>query len=90
LKSIGVRYAHSFVNRREHEYSRTLPTGIERWNDTQAIESCVRVDILVNNVGVGTAVPTIHVTTEQFRQVMDVNLMGAYWMSDQLPAETIE
>lgn len=40
-----------------------------------------RVDILVNNAGVGTAVPATHETPEQFRQVIDVNLNGCYWMA---------
>lgn len=46
-----------------------------------AIESFGHVDILVNNAGVGTAVPATHETPEQFRAVIDVNLMGAYWMA---------
>jgi NAD(P)-dependent dehydrogenase (short-subunit alcohol dehydrogenase family) len=46
-----------------------------------AIESFGHVDILVNNAGIGTAVPATHETPEQFRQVIDVNLMGAYWMA---------
>ena len=40
-----------------------------------------RVDILVNNAGVGTAVPATRETPEQFRQVIDVNLNGCYWMA---------
>jgi NAD(P)-dependent dehydrogenase (short-subunit alcohol dehydrogenase family) len=40
-----------------------------------------RVDILVNNAGVGTAIPATRETPEQFRQVIDVNLNGAYWMA---------
>jgi len=40
-----------------------------------------RVDILVNNAGVGTAVPATRETPEQFRQVIDVNLNGSYWMA---------
>jgi len=39
------------------------------------------VDVLVNNAGVGTAVPATRETPEQFREVIDVNLMGAYWMA---------
>ena len=46
-----------------------------------AIEKFGRVDILVNNAGVGTAVPATHETPEQFKSVVDVNLFGAYWMS---------
>lgn len=40
-----------------------------------------RVDILVNNAGIGTAVPALRETTEQFRSVVEVNLMGSYWMA---------
>ncbi len=40
-----------------------------------------RVDVLVNNAGVGTAVPATRETPEQFRRVIDVNLNGCYWMA---------
>jgi NAD(P)-dependent dehydrogenase (short-subunit alcohol dehydrogenase family) len=40
-----------------------------------------RVDILVNNAGIGTAYPATRETPEQFRQVIDVNLNGCYWMA---------
>ena len=46
-----------------------------------AIERFGRVDILVNNAGVGTAVSATSETPEQFRKVVDVNLMGSYWMA---------
>jgi NAD(P)-dependent dehydrogenase (short-subunit alcohol dehydrogenase family) len=39
------------------------------------------LDVLVNNAGLGTAVPALRETPEQFREVIDVNLMGAYWMA---------
>ncbi len=37
------------------------------------------VDVLVNNAGVGTAVPATRETPEEFRSVVDVNLNGCYW-----------
>jgi len=40
-----------------------------------------RVDVLVNNAGVGTAVPALKETPEQFQSVLDVNLSGCYWMA---------
>ena len=40
-----------------------------------------RVDVLVNNAGVGTAVPASRETPESFRQVIDVNLSGTFWMA---------
>lgn len=52
-----------------------------------AIERFGRVDILVNNAGVGTAVPATSETPEQFRNVIDVNLMGSYWMAQAFARE---
>ncbi len=46
-----------------------------------ALDQFGRVDVLVNNAGVGTAVPATRETPEQFRAVIDVNLNGAYWMA---------
>jgi NAD(P)-dependent dehydrogenase (short-subunit alcohol dehydrogenase family) len=52
---------------------------------TRLVESAMaelgRVDVLVNNAGIGTAVPATRETPEQFRQVIDVNLNGCYWMA---------
>jgi len=46
-----------------------------------AMDELGRVDVLVNNAGVGTAVPATRETPEQFRSVIDVNLNGCYWMA---------
>ncbi len=46
-----------------------------------AMEEFGRVDVLVNNAGVGTAVPATRETVEQFRSVIDLNLNGCYWMA---------
>jgi NAD(P)-dependent dehydrogenase (short-subunit alcohol dehydrogenase family) len=46
-----------------------------------ALEAFGRVDVLANNAGVGTAVPATRETPEQFRDVIDVNLNGCYWMA---------
>jgi len=40
-----------------------------------------QVDILVNNAGIGTAAPATRETPEQFREVIDINLNGCYWMA---------
>ena len=45
------------------------------------MEEFGRVDVLVNNAGIGTAVPATRETPEQFRQVIDINLNGCYWMA---------
>jgi NAD(P)-dependent dehydrogenase (short-subunit alcohol dehydrogenase family) len=46
-----------------------------------AVAELGRVDVLVNNAGVGTAVPALRETPEQFTRVMDVNVNGCYWMA---------
>jgi NAD(P)-dependent dehydrogenase (short-subunit alcohol dehydrogenase family) len=46
-----------------------------------AVDRFGHLDVLVNNAGLGTAVPALRETPEQFRQVIDVNLLGAYWMA---------
>jgi NAD(P)-dependent dehydrogenase (short-subunit alcohol dehydrogenase family) len=40
-----------------------------------------RVDILINNAGIGTAMPALKETPEEFRRVIDINLNGSYWMA---------
>ncbi|MCJ0893881.1 SDR family oxidoreductase [Rhodococcus sp. ARC_M12] len=50
---------------------------------TAMVEAAVtefgKVDILINNAGVGTAFPATRETPEQFRSVIDINLNGSYW-----------
>lgn len=46
-----------------------------------AVESFGKVDVLVNNAGVGAASPASRERPEEFRRVIDVNLNGAYWMA---------
>jgi NAD(P)-dependent dehydrogenase (short-subunit alcohol dehydrogenase family) len=47
----------------------------------EAMREFGRLDILVNNAGVGNSVPASRETPDEFRNVIDVNLMGAYWMA---------
>jgi NAD(P)-dependent dehydrogenase (short-subunit alcohol dehydrogenase family) len=46
-----------------------------------AMQAFGRVDVLVNNAGVGTAVPAVRETPDQFRSVVDLNLNACYWMA---------
>ena len=46
-----------------------------------AMKEFGRIDVLVNNAGKGTAVPATRETPSQFREVIDVNLNGCYWMA---------
>jgi NAD(P)-dependent dehydrogenase (short-subunit alcohol dehydrogenase family) len=47
----------------------------------QTVSELGKVDVLVNNAGIGTAAPATRETPEQFRQVIDINLNGSYWMA---------
>lgn len=58
----------------------TVPEDCQRLVDV-ATDAFGRVDVLVNNAGVGTAVPATRETPEQFRSVIDLNLNGCFWMA---------
>ena len=64
----------------------TVRTDVSSPEDCQGLVDATmaefgRVDVLVNNAGIGTAVPATRESAEQFRQVIDVNLNGCYWMA---------
>ncbi len=47
----------------------------------RAVAEFGRIDVLVNNAGVGPAVPASRETPEGFDGVIDVNLGGTFWMA---------
>ncbi len=57
-----------------------VPEDCQRVVD-EAMATFGRVDVLVNNAGIGTAVAATRETPVQFRQVIDINLNGCYWMA---------
>lgn len=58
----------------------TDPSQCDALVDT-AIREFGQVDVLVNNAGVGTAVPALRESADQFRSVVDINLNGSYWVA---------
>lgn len=46
-----------------------------------AVETFGKVDVLINNAGVGAAVPATRETAEHFRSIVDINLNGSFWMA---------
>jgi len=63
-----------------------VPADVSRPDDAQTVVDAAvaefgHVDVLVNNAGKGTAVPATRETPEQFREVIDINLNGCYWMA---------
>jgi NAD(P)-dependent dehydrogenase (short-subunit alcohol dehydrogenase family) len=60
----------------------SVPEDCRRLVET-AVEAFGHVEILVNNAGVGTAVPATREKPDEFRRVIDVNLNGCYWMAQE-------
>ncbi len=63
-----------------------LPTDVADQAQCQAlvdfaVERFGQVDGLVNNAGVGEAVPATRATPEHWRGVIDINLNGVFWMA---------
>ena len=54
----------------------------------QAVSELGRVDVLVNNAGIGTAVPATREQPDEFRKVIDINLNGSYWMAQAFARAT--
>src|SRR5215217_8268318 len=47
----------------------------------QAVDELGKVDVLINNAGIGTAAPATREVPDEFRKVIDINLNGSYWMA---------
>jgi NAD(P)-dependent dehydrogenase (short-subunit alcohol dehydrogenase family) len=82
---LGVAFGTALA---EEGGRRALPVtaDVARPEDAYAVVEAAmaefgHVDVLVNNAGKGTAVPATRETPEQFREVIDINLNGSYWMA---------
>src|SRR5688572_9168649 len=58
----------------------SVPEDCERVVE-QTVAELGKADVLVNNAGIGTAVPATRETPDEFRKVIDINLNGTYWMA---------
>jgi NAD(P)-dependent dehydrogenase (short-subunit alcohol dehydrogenase family) len=63
-----------------------VPADVAKPEDcTRIVEQTVaelgKVDILINNAGIGTAAPATREDPDDFRRVIDINLNGSYWMA---------
>jgi NAD(P)-dependent dehydrogenase (short-subunit alcohol dehydrogenase family) len=47
----------------------------------ETVDKLGKVDVLINNAGIGTAVPATRETPEEFTRVIDINLNGSYFMA---------
>jgi NAD(P)-dependent dehydrogenase (short-subunit alcohol dehydrogenase family) len=63
-----------------------VPADVAKPEDCQrvvdeTVAQLGRVDVLINNAGIGTAVPATREQPDDFRRVIDINLNGSYWMA---------
>jgi NAD(P)-dependent dehydrogenase (short-subunit alcohol dehydrogenase family) len=63
-----------------------VPADVANPDDcTRVVEETVaqlgKVDVLINNAGIGTAVPATREAPDDFRRVIDINLNGSYFMA---------
>jgi NAD(P)-dependent dehydrogenase (short-subunit alcohol dehydrogenase family) len=63
-----------------------VPADVAEPDDcTRLVEATLaefgRLDILINNAGVGPVIPALRQSPEEFRRVIDVNLNGCHWMA---------
>jgi NAD(P)-dependent dehydrogenase (short-subunit alcohol dehydrogenase family) len=47
----------------------------------ETVDQLGKLDVLINNAGVGTAVPATRETPDEFRRVIEINLNGSYFMA---------
>ncbi len=73
VEAAGRRYTHLQTDVTDPEQCKALVQ--------QAVDTFGRVDVLVNNAGLGWAQPATRETPAEFLRVLDVNLNGAYWMA---------
>lgn len=63
-----------------------IAADVARSEDCDAVAAAAaarfgRIDALINNAGLGSAVSALKETDEGFRKLIDVNLNGAFWMA---------
>jgi len=73
VEAAGRRYAHLQTDVTDPDQCTALVA--------KAVTVFGRVDVLVNNAGLGWAKPALKETSADFLRVLDVNLNGAYWMA---------
>jgi 3-oxoacyl-[acyl-carrier protein] reductase len=93
---LGRSFINTLAKNGIYSYALDLDTtGIEETENVRPVELDVtdesaveefylelgRIDILINNAGIGVFTPFEQRTADEFRRVMDVNLLGPFLMS---------
>ncbi|MGF7124750.1 SDR family NAD(P)-dependent oxidoreductase [Rhodococcus sp. TAF43] len=69
----------------------THATDVSSVDDCRALAAAAaaefgRIDVLVNNAGLGGSTPALREDPDRFRAVVDVNLNGTFWMAQACAA----
>ena len=83
---IGAALVRHFVNQGDTVYSLSRSTGVDISNHRQvclAFEDIQRVDVLINNAGIFKLQTFTNMTAHDITQVIQVNLLGALYVSQQ-------
>ena len=67
----------------------TRPDQISRMV-TQAVETFGTIDILINNAGINIPRPATDVTEQQWDQILDINLKGAFFCCQEVSRKMME
>jgi 2-deoxy-D-gluconate 3-dehydrogenase len=82
IEAAGARAVRVALDVRE-------PESFERAM-AEVLSACGRLDVLVNNAGVPLTGPALEVTPAQWASVLDVNLKGAFFMSQQMGRHLVQ
>jgi len=90
LESAAERIAHE-----THRRCVPIPADVSLSGEveamaSQAISDLGRIDVLVNNAGINIRNPTIDQTEEEFRRILDVNLVGLFLVGRAVGRHMVE
>jgi 3-oxoacyl-[acyl-carrier protein] reductase len=57
---------------------------------TEVVSEFSRIDVLVNNAGIGTPTPFLEIGEEEWDKVIDVNLKGTFLVTQQVVAQMVK
>ena len=95
----GIPHDHSHGHVHSHEHTRAVVNRLARAiGHLERVKAMVEdiarelgtVDILVNNAGIIKRIPMHEMTTEEFRQVIDIDLTAAFIMSKAVIPQMIQ
>ena len=82
VKRLGVRFGHLVADLRNVQVAEQIASA--------ASNALGGIDILVNNAGVADNAPAEQVTEEQWNATMDINVKGAFFLSQAIGKQMLQ